>query len=299
MATIKLVLKQVRINFGYIAKYALTYTGSVIAGFEILGFLCDFNMVFPENWTFINRLLISAAVVLGIWCVLFIIKSLVVVSQKRVTVIDADNGHHVYVEYGDLLEDRNEKNNVVVTANRCFDTIVDDDLISATTIHGKAILKICTDGYTADQLHDALQNDLTVNRRASPSETLSRGEKRKGNLSRYPVGTIAEFKKTADDKTTYFFVGMSTFNSDLHPETTDEEYALTVQRLIEYCHLRSQRFPVYMPVIGTNGRNHKKEERELLEYMVSALRFHKHLVNTDIHIVVYFDRRDDVSIQGL
>lgn len=95
------------------------------------------------------------------------------------------------------------------------------------------------------------------------------------------------------------FLGMSAFNSALHPETTDEEYALTVQRLMEHCWLRSQRFPVYMPVIGTNGRNNQKSERELLEYMVSVFRFHKHLINTDIHIVVYSKHRDRVSIQGL
>ena len=33
--------------------------------------------------------------------------------------------------------------------------------------------------------------------------------------------------------------------------------------------------------------------------MVSVFRFHKHLINTDIHIVVYSKHRDRVSIQGL
>jgi len=74
---------------------------------------------------------------------------------------------------------------------------------------------------------------------------------------------------------------------------------VTVQSIIEYCNSRSQRFPVYMPIVGTNGRNNKKSERELLEYMVSALRFNKHLINTDVHIVVCSGHRENVSIYGL
>ena len=64
MAQVKSLYKQVKINFSYIAKHALTCTCSVIASIEIIGFLCDFNMVFPENLTYIKRLLISAAFVL-------------------------------------------------------------------------------------------------------------------------------------------------------------------------------------------------------------------------------------------
>ena len=148
-------------------------------------------------------------------------------------------------------------------------------------------------------LNDALQLDLSQNRQSIPCCTLSVKDKRKGNLQRYPEGTVAEFRKTPTDGTTYFFVGMSAFNSQLHPETSDKEYVDTFQSLIEYCNLRSQRLPIYMPIIGTHGRDNKKTERELLEYMISSLRFHKHLINTDIHIVVYYKRRHEVSIYGL
>lgn len=299
MNTVKSIYKQVKLNFSYIAKHALTYTGSIIAAIELLGFLCDFDMVFPGDLTFIKRLLISAAVVISIWCLLFIVGSIAVLVKNEVVVIDAGNGHHVYVEYGDLLEDRNEKSSVVITVNRCFDTIVDNDLISATTIHGKAVQKICTNGYGVHALNDALSKDLSDNRYAQPDKILSKTEKRKGNLQRYPVGTIAEFTKNSNDKTRYFFLGMSAFNSDLHAETTDEEYALTIQRLIEYCHLRSQGLPIYMSVIGISGLNNKKNERELLSYMVNAFRFNKHLINADIHIVVYSGHRNEVSLQGL
>jgi len=295
----KAIYKQIRINFSYLAKSALSLTTSIIAAFQILGFLCDFNNIFPDGTSFLKRLFISTLVVAVIWGIMFAIKCKCVLTTEKVVVIDADNGHHVYVEYGNLFENTGEYKNIVITANRCFDTLVDNDLISETTIHGMAVKRICTNGYTAEMLNDALQNDLLTNRQTKPNRTLSTKDKRKGNLKRYPAGSIAEFKNPSDDKTTYFFVGMSAFNSDLHPETTDEEYMVTVQSLIEHCNSRSQRFPVYMPIIGTHGRNNKKSERELLEYMVSAFRFNKHLINTDIHIVVYSGCRESVSIYNL
>ena len=298
MAKLQSLFRQIRQNFRYIAKWAVSGTCSLIAGIQILVFLCDLDMVFPDDLIFSSRVLVSIAVVLGIWCVLFIVKAAVVLVAKQADVISVSNGSHVYVEYGDLLEDRGGECSVIIPANRCFDTLVDNDLISETTVHGQAVQKICAAGITADELCRALQKDLRDNRRLLPEQELTRSEKRSGNLQRYPVGSIAEFKKDGE-KTTYVFLGMSAFNSALHPETTDEEYALTVQRLMEHCWLRSQRFPVYMPVIGTNGRNNQKSERELLEYMVSVFRFHKHLINTDIHIVVYSKHRDRVSIQGL
>ena len=71
-------------------------------------------------------------------------------------VLDADNGHHVYVEYGDLLAESDKERIIVITANRCFDTIVDNDLISSASIHGMAVQKICSDGYVSTELNAAL-----------------------------------------------------------------------------------------------------------------------------------------------
>ena len=290
--------KQIKNNFLYLSKYSFVWTSTFIATFQIIGFLCDFSNIFHESITFWGRLLISAATVAIIWLAVFTYKSKSILTTERVTIFNAENNHHVYAEYGDLFANNGSSKNVVITANRCFDTIVDNDLISETTIHGLAINKICTNGYTPEMLNDALQKNLS-DRHIKPVCVLSTQDKRKGNLSRYPVGTIAEFKKSDTDNISYFFVGMSAFNSNLHPETTEKDYAVTVQSVIEYCNSRSQRFPVYTPIIGTNGLSSKKSERELLEYMVNALRFNKHLINTDIHIVVYSGRRNDVSIYGL
>lgn len=296
---VKSIYKEIEINLKYIAKSASIWTGSLVASAQFICFLTDFNDVFPEEWKFFKRVLISLIVVTVVWIFAFVIKSFKTLTGESVEVINAGNNNHVYVEYGDLLEYADERRNVVVTANRCFDTIVDDDLIASNTIHGKAINKICVSGYHEKMLNESLQKDLFERRKINPEMELTLDDKRKGNLMRYPAGTIAEFKKNNSDNITYFFLGMSAFNKDLHAETTDKEYAIVIQSLIEYCNIRSNKIPIYIPIIGTHSLNNKKQERELLEYIVNAFRFNKNLINTDIHIVVYKGRRDEVSIYGL
>ena len=154
------ICKQIKINFSYLAKSASVLTTSVIASFQILGFLCGFDDILPEDVNFLKRFLISVFIVALIWLIMFVIKCKYVLGKEKIAVIDAGNVHHVYVEYGDLFENSGDRRNIVITANRCFDTLVDNDLISETTIHGMAVKRICTDGYTPEMLNVALQNDL-------------------------------------------------------------------------------------------------------------------------------------------
>ena len=60
---IKAVCKQLRNNFNYIGKMAFVWTSSLIAGFQIIGFLCEFDNVFPSEWQFLTKLFVSVVVV--------------------------------------------------------------------------------------------------------------------------------------------------------------------------------------------------------------------------------------------
>ena len=48
------------------------------------------------------------------------------------------------VKFGDIFSEEYKSKNVVIAipVNRCFDTIVNDKLISSNTLHGKVINKI-------------------------------------------------------------------------------------------------------------------------------------------------------------
>lgn len=69
-----------------------------------------------------------------------------------------------------------------------------------------------TMGLDEDSLNTALYTDLNIRQRLVP-EDISNNEKRRGNLKRYSLGTVAEIVGESD--CTYFFIALSTFDYNL------------------------------------------------------------------------------------
>ena len=79
------ICKQIKINFSYLAKSASVLTTSVIASFQILGFLCGFDDIFPEDVNFLKRFLISVFIVALIWLIMFVIKCKYVLGKEKIS----------------------------------------------------------------------------------------------------------------------------------------------------------------------------------------------------------------------
>lgn len=94
-------------------------------------------------------------------------------------------------------------------------------------------------------------------------------------------------------------MALSTFDQGLTAHTTQEEYVLAMQRLIEYCNSRSQGYPVVMPLIGGGLSKTRNSERAIIEYVVKLLKMNKNLITNDIHIVVRNSGRDVIPITEL
>ena len=234
----------------------------------------------------------------GIWLVTLIIISLITYNKKQYTVLEVNN-HKVFVQYGNLFSpdevNKTKRRYIVVPANCCFDTLVDDDLISSNTVHGIAINKLISEGYTRKKIDDLI--DLSLTSQKCQYNLLNANNKRSGNLKRYPVGTVAEVKAT--DNCNYFFLGLSSFDENLVANVSDEEYVLALSRLIEFCNKRSQQYPVVMPLIGCGLSRTGKSEREVLEYLVSLIKLNKNKLQYDLYIVVRENGRTTIPIAGL
>lgn len=295
-------VKKARLNKKYIMKLAFRCTTIF---FSILGFVGTFvplNNIIPSDWRIEHKILLSVGILIFVfglcWCGCVYWFE----SRKWIKVFDANNDCHVYVQYGDVFSENevdtpNQRRNIIIPVNRCFDTIVDDDLISSRTLHGIAFKKLYYSGkYDENSLNIALQNDLNI-RQKLVSEKIGVNEKRKGNLKRYDFGTIAEIK--GDSNCTYFFLALSTFDCNLSAHATQEEYVLTMQKMLEYCCSRSQGFPIVMPLIGAGQSRTGNNERSILEYIVGLLKMNKDLIMSDIHIVVRNSGRETISITEL
>lgn len=297
----KAMIKRVWLNKSFIIKTATKWTGVV---FGILGFIGTFaslSDVISEDVKLVARIAISAGILFGIWLIAAIIVSIYVSHKRRFKVLEVSNGYHVYVQYGDIFSKTEvnkpeERRNIVIPVNRCFDTKVDDDLISRNTLHGTMMQRLYDkDIYSEETLNTAIQSNLIQQQVRGTS--ISRTKKRSGNLVRFPAGTVAEVK--ASDTETVFFLGLSEFDEQLHAHTSNEEYALAIVKLIEFCNERSQKYPVLLPLIGAGASETKKSESDILSFMVRTLALHKDLINCDVHIVVRDSGKESIAITNI
>lgn len=101
--------------------------------YSICGFLSvwfSFGDCLPKGWTFWCKLHLSIGVLLGIFILCCVFVTLKVLSVTKNIVMESSSGHKVYVQNGDMYsssivaEGYEERKNIVVSVNRCFDTII-------------------------------------------------------------------------------------------------------------------------------------------------------------------------------
>lgn len=247
------------------------------------------------------RIGISFSILLIMWTTCFIIVGLILLNKKRFEVVSGNNGHKVYLQYGDLL-DKNQvinsgkRRSIVIPVNRCFDTRVDNHLVSEQTLHGKVFKQLYSQNiYTEESLNTKIQKLLKE--KNTESDKLSKKEKPDGNRDRYPVGTVVDVP--GDHEVHYLLWALSTFDCNLKAYTSMQEYSLAVQRLVEECNKESEGYPILIPTVGAGLSRTKKEQYDILMYLLSTFRLNKSEINCDIHIVVREDIKNEVAIMNL
>lgn len=275
----------------------------VEAIYSFCGFLSvwfSFGDCLPKDWSFWCKLLLSIGILLGIFILCCVFVTLKILSETRKIVMESNSGHKVYVQYGDMYspaivaKEYDERRNIVVSVNRCFDTIVDNDLVSDRSQHGRVMNDLYAKGlYTPDSLNETIQAKL----RGEHYIDLTRTNKSKGNTYRYNVGTIAEIQGEAP--ITYFFLGLTKFDSHFMASTTKDEFVLAIQKLIEYCNTRAQGYPVIMPLIDSNLARTNISQKDILKYLIQALKINREKISADIHIVIWKGDKDKISIHNL
>lgn len=256
----------------------------------------------PTEWTFWNKLALALTVLLVLFVACFMGCSYWVLRKISNTICTSNSNHKVIVQYGDMYSPDviapgyTERRNIVVNVNRCFDTIVNNNLVSERTQHGRVMKKLYTQGlYTPNSLNDTIQQNL--NQQHAQYEDLTVANKSQGNTYRYECGTVAEIP--GEGNVFYFLLGMSKFDSHFKASTSKEEFCLAIQRLIEFCNSRSQGYPVILPLLGSDMARTNISQTEILSYIVNAFKVNKDKISCDFHIVIWEGDKDKISIQYL
>lgn len=291
-------MKRLLANFRYIFNASLKWTTAVFAFLGFVGTFSPLEEFIDESVELWKRILFSLLILVVVWIFSLVINSIITCLRKKYIVFEANN-HKVFVQYGDLLSSdvvkETNKRNIVVPVNRCFDTLVDDDLVSSNTLHGIVINKLISNGYTRKQIDNLIDSSLMSQK--CHYTMLDRNDKRSGKLKRYPIGTVAEVK--VKDDYTFFLLGLSSFDKNLVAHVSDEEYVLALCRLIDFCNKRAQQYPVIMPLIGGGLSRTGKSEKDILEYLIKLIKLNKIQLHYDLHIVVRENGKTTIPIVDL
>ena len=291
------------INKSAIFKLACTYTGVV---FTFWGFVSLFNPldgILPNDISFFCKLLIGFLVLLTVFILSVFIAGYYVLSSNQVCLGESSTKKSIYVKYGDMYspdiieKGYNERRAVVIPVNRCFDTIVDDHLVSRNTLHGRAFQELYSNHrFTPESLNERIRDILNQENRQMYEE-LTQEEKPEGNLRRYEVGTTVNLQ--IEDKLSYYLLGLSYFDEHLNAHTSKIDYVLAVQKLIEFCNQNSQGYPVILPLFGSGLSRTNINLNDILHYIAEAFAINKDIINNDFFIVVWKGDKDKVAIKEL
>lgn len=301
MICLKEILRRILTNRSYFLNFGIKWTGMIFTIWGMVALLVPCDNLIDRKLAWWVRLALAALIIICIFACICIWGIIIALNVKRVTLLDVGNNHHVYVQYGDVLSDdiftgsiMPEKRNILVSVNRCFDTVIDDDLIAKQSLHGQAMSGLYADGeYTEDTLNDEIQKKIKKQR----YESISKSDKPRGNLRRYEVGTVAEVESSSG--ITFFFLGLTSFDKQLHPYISDVEFGVALVKALQYCIQRNQGYPVILPLIGGGRAQTHKEEKDILEFWVKLIQMNRLSINSDIHIVVRESAKDSISILKL
>ena len=291
----------IRLNRKYIVRLTNRWTSRV---FALLGFIAIFaplSGLLKIRKSVSCRIFASIAILIIVWLISFLVCCIYVRLKRRIAILELNGGNHVYVQYGDIFSsdvvlNPQKRRNVVIAGNRCFDTLIDDDLIATNSLHGLAMTRLYENGlYDSNSLNATIQENLRLQQ--IQYETISRENKRKGNLKMYPVGTVAEVTATPNCK--YFFLGLTVMDKNLKTSVSEEDYLIALMRLLEFCNDRAQTFPVVIPLIGAGLSRTGKSDQEILSYLATFIKMHKNHFHGDVHIVVREKDKKRIAITNL
>ena len=274
----KLSLGIFKVNLNAILKCFIRISGII---FSLVGFIAafiDFSGCF-NSW---------GSAIIYIFIILFLIfiaSAVITLFVKRKVVFCSKNQKKLTVAYGDLFEEQSEIK--VIAVNRCFDTEVNDDLISIKTVHGKWIKKNPNINIE-EQIESSLKRQGLVGIEVS--------EKRLGNKLRYPVGTVAEVK---DGKVTYFLLALTEMNENLNTHCTLDDYCIAISKLMSYFDQRGQGNDMAMPIMGSGFSRLDRSEEELLIFMIQLIKIRQNKMRGNIKIIVHESLKSVLSIADL
>ena len=192
--------------------------------------------------------------------------------------------HHLEIYYGDLL---NEEEIIIIPVNEYFDTIVDNELISQSSLHGKFINTFYQ--YRIKEL------DAQISKSLIGIIHENKDDRKKGKKSKYPLGTICQIES---GKNVFYLVALTRFTENNRATVSHVEYKKVVLDILEYVKEHSQGKKVSMPLIGDGRTSLTSFSKEtLLENLIFNIKTTENLsVEGGLNIVLFKSESKNIDL---
>lgn len=217
--------------------------------------------------------------------------------QKKVNYFK-NNGYTVIGKYGNILDSIDLGNvNIVVPVNRCYDTIIDDLVISSNSVHGQIMQYLFqNDLISKEELDRNIEKSLKEQNIEAENigNDVSIGGKSKGKYKRYPVGSVA---LVVVDTVRFHFIAFSKIEKNKTATTKDLDYLIVLNQIVENIWKNSNGSPIYMPLIGSGLSKLNYDSNQLLKFMIQFFELHKNKLNSNVTIMIRKEDQSKITIK--
>lgn len=250
---------------------------------SLLGFISIFYNIeekFPSN--------ISKIGVIILILVLLIIISVLGAVLKEKKVVKCGDIEFM-VKYGDIFKDKSPIK--VIAVNCCFDTVVNNTLVSENTLHGEFINKYFENNI--QELDMKIRESLLKN--GYKSKVIA--TKKEGKKDRFEFGSIAEIKCGG---VTYYLLALTEFDDNLNAHCTTKDYCVAINSLMDYYDKHSQGEEISIPLIGSGSMSRlNKPKQFVIKTLVELIKMNDDKLKDKLNIIVNKDDKDKIGIAEL
>lgn len=234
------------------------------------------SIISSQKWW--NRLLIILALYTVLVVFLRVILGLTVSNGIKIKI----RGISVSIKQGNIFDANGWK---VIPFNEYFDTIVDDVIVSSTTLNG-----IFINDYVSDikKLQDAIMS--------ADKDYSDLKKYKKGNRFAYPLGRIITFED-------YMLLAFSHFNEQNVAHISKPEYERCLLAMWKEIRRTYANRPVFLPLIGSGITSFddipEKSNIDLLKCMLCTLRASGENFNQPITILLTKEIMQELNLYEL
>jgi hypothetical protein len=276
-------------------KLSCKYFFSILSLLSLLATFINITDIYKSN-NLINHIFKVIITFLVIYILSFVCALLYYYFKRRVIYLKY-NRFKVSGTYGNILDYIGaSKVNLIVPVNSCFDTKIDDSVISTNSLHGK-VIKFLYDNNLVSQteLDKKIKRSLREQNISSVNigNDVKKGGKSVGNYNRYPIGSTA-FVDIGDVR--YHFIALSIIENNKNAITSDQDYLIVLNAIVDNCFRNSNGNPIYIPLVGSGLSKLNYNHQQQLEFMVKYFMLRRTKLISDVEIVIRKEDRDKISI---